>query len=309
MDYSFVIPCYNSELTITNVVEDIIKVMDLKTKKDFEIIMVNDCSKDGTANVINNLAKNYENVQSYNLAKNFGQHSALLAGYNQSCGKLVISLDDDGQTPACEVFKLIDKIHEGYDVVFAKYPSKKHSFYRNLGSKFNDKMACVMIEKPKDISISSYFIAKKFVIDEMVKYKNPYPYISGLVLRTTNSIANVDVDHRERTIGDSGYSFKKLIALWINGFTAFSVKPLRISMIVGLVFAIMGFGLTFYSVVNYFLNPLVPMGWTSMVAAVSSIGGVILIVMGMIGEYIGRIYISLNNSPQYVFRDEDTNVE
>lgn len=303
MKYSIVIPCYNSEKTIINVVDDLFGVM---KGKDFEIILINDFSKDNTEKVLINLSKAKNNIKFISFTKNFGQHAALLAGYRQASGDLIISMDDDGQTPANEVFKLVNKIQEGYDVVYAKYNHKKHSIFRNVGSKINDFMAVKLINKPKELYISSYFATKKFIIDEIVKYNNPFPYIGGLVLRTTGSICNVDVEHHDRAVGKSGYSFTKLFKLWLNGFTAFSIKPLRISVYFGVVAAILGIILFVYAIVNKLMNTNVPLGWTSMIATLSLLGGAILAVLGMIGEYIGRIYISLNNSPQYVIKEMDS---
>lgn len=302
MKYSFVIPCYNSSKTIGKVVDEINNKMLAMKEDNYEIILVNDSSKDNTRDVIFNLANN-SHITAISLAKNCGQHAACLAGYRASSGKYVISLDDDGQTPADEVDILLNKIIEGYDVVFARYPSKKHSWFKNFGSKINDIMACQLINKPKDLYLSSYFVAKRFVIDTIVAYNNPYPYIGGLLLMTTNKLCNVDVHHRSREIGDSGYTFKKLISLWFNGFTSFSVKPLRISMFFGIIVALLGFILTIYSVIRKIQNPEIAQGWASTMSAITVIGGVILIVLGMIGEYIGRIYISINNFPQYVIKE------
>ncbi len=306
MKYSFVIPCYKSKDTIVSVIEEISVAMNEKKENSFEVICVNDFPFDETFDLLKELVKQYSFLKVVNLSKNFGQHAALLAGYNEALGELVVSMDDDGQTPASEVFKLIEKLNEGYDVVFARYESKKHSAFRNFGSRVNDWMAEALIGKPKGLYISSYFVAKKYIIKEMVKYKYSFPYVSGLVLRTTAFISNADVDHRERTVGDSNYSFRKLISLWLNGFTAFSVKPLRISVILGIITALFGFLLTLYSLINFILNPLVPTGWTSTVAVVSIIGGVILMVLGMIGEYVGRIYLAINDTPQFVVKEKYT---
>lgn len=301
MKYSFVIPCYNSEKTINGVIDEINLIM---KNNSFEIILVNDFSSDNTLGIINNLAANFENITAISFAKNFGQHAALIAGYRQVTGDIIISLDDDGQTPANEVFNLINKLNEGYDVVYAKYSQKKHSFFRNIGSKVNDYMAVKLINKPKDLYVSSYFVANKFIIDEIIKYNNPFPYIGGLILRTTSSICNISVNHRDREYGKSGYSFSKLLKLWLNGFTAFSVKPLRVSVYFGILASMFGVVLFVYAIVNKIFNTDVPMGWTSMIATLSLLGGTILAVLGMIGEYIGRIYISLNNSPQYVIKEK-----
>ena len=299
---SFVIPCYRSEKTIEKVIEEIRLTMS-KHNDDFEIILTNDASPDNTLGKIRELADKYDNVTGIDMAKNFGQHAGLMAGMRESKGDIVVFLDDDCQTPADECYKLIDKLNEGYDVVYASYPEKKHSGFRNFGSLVNKKMTEYLLEKPKDLYISSYFAARRYVVDEMIKYANPYPYVIGLVLRTTGNITNVPVNHREREEGRSGYTFGKLMALWINGFTAFSVKPLRIATYMGLISAFFGLLYAIYAVINKFINPAAPLGWTSMIIILLVLGGMILAVLGLIGEYIGRIYISMNNSPQYVIRE------
>jgi undecaprenyl-phosphate 4-deoxy-4-formamido-L-arabinose transferase len=201
------------------------------------------------------------------------------------------------------VGKLLDAIEEGADVVYARYGHKQHSGFRNFGSKVNELMTRVMLGKPKDLYISSYFAAKRFVVEEMLRYQNPYPYVIGLVLRSTKKIVNVDVTHREREIGTSGYTVGKLLALWFNGFTAFSVKPLRIATVLGVLSACAGFLYGIYTIIKKFVNPDVVVGFSALMAATVFFGGLILLMLGIIGEYIGRIYISLNNSPQYVIRE------
>ena len=300
---SFVIPCYRSENTLEEVVAEINEAMRALSNYTYEIILINDSSPDGTFNTIKRIASKYENVIGADMSKNFGQHAALMAGFSFASGDIVVCLDDDGQTPALEVGKLLDKIEEGYDVVYAKYDNKQHSGFRNFGSRVNSMMTEQMLGKPKELYVSSYFAAKRFVVDEMLKYQNCYPYVIGLVLRTTKNICNVSVNHRAREVGESGYSFKKLINLWMNGFTSFSVKPLRMATYAGLAVVLFGFLFFIWTVINYFTNPLVPVGWSSTVALILAVGGMILVVLGMIGEYIGRIYISINNSPQYVIRE------
>lgn len=303
MKISYVIPCYRSMNTLEAVVEEIKEAMSKLDKYTYEIILINDCSPDDTISTIRKICKENDNIIGLDMAKNFGQHAALMAGFRHVTGDVVVCLDDDGQTPANEVDKLLAKIEEGYDVVYAKYEEKKHSAFRNLGSWMNKVMTEALLGKPKDLYVSSYFAARRYVIDEMARYNNAFPYVIGLVLRTTNRICNVSVKHREREIGTSGYSLGKLLALWINGFTAFSVKPLRIATFGGVIVALAGFVYTIYIVVNKFINPEVPLGWSSTMALILIIGGLILAVLGMIGEYIGRIYICLNNSPQYVIRE------
>lgn len=306
---SFVIPCYNSEKTIEKVVEEIISTIDQKNQDEYEIILVNDCSKDNVWDKIKILAKNNKNIKGISFAKNFGQHSALMAGYNKATGDIVVSLDDDGQTPADEVYSLIAKLDEGYDVVYASYEHKQHSMARNIGTKINNMMCEKLLGKPKGLMITSFFVARKFVIEEVKKYRNSYAYVPGLVLRTTKNISSVPVNHRERKMGQSGYSFIKLLALWMNGFTAFSVLPLRISTLMGMGTAAIGFIYCIYILINKMMNPQVPIGWSSTIGVMLLIGGMILFVLGMIGEYLGRVYISLNNAPQYVIREETEMIE
>jgi undecaprenyl-phosphate 4-deoxy-4-formamido-L-arabinose transferase len=300
---SFVIPCYRSEQTIGRVVMEINKTMKALTRYTYEIVLVNDASPDNTFEAIRALCEQQKNICGVNLAKNFGQHSALMAGFSYVKGDIVVCLDDDGQTPADEVGKLLDAIEEGADVVYARYEHKQHSGFRNFGSKVNELMTRVMLGKPKDLYLSSYFAAKRFVVEEMLRYQNPYPYVIGLVLRSTKKIVNVDVTHREREIGTSGYTVGKLLALWFNGFTAFSVKPLRIATVLGVLSACAGFLYGIYTVIKKFVNPDVVVGFSALMAATVFFGGLILLMLGIIGEYIGRIYISLNNSPQYVIRE------
>lgn len=300
---SFVIPCYRSEQTIGRVVEEIDTTMEKLSEYAYEIVLVNDASPDDTFETIRALCEGRKNICGVNLAKNFGQHAALMAGFRHARGDVVVCLDDDGQTPADEVGKLLDKMEEGYDVVYAKYAHKQHSLFRNFGSRINERMTRIMLGKPKELYISSYFAMKKFVAQELIRYENPFPYVIGLVLRTTKKIVNVEVTHREREIGTSGYTVGKLLGLWFNGFTAFSIKPLRIATVVGVVSACGGFAYGIYTIVKKFVNPAVPVGFSALMAALVFFCGLILMMLGMIGEYIGRIYISMNNSPQYVIRE------
>lgn len=305
---SFVIPCYRSEHTLTSVISEIENTMDLLQQYVYEIVLVNDCSPDDTFHVIRQLCEQKPYVKGINLARNFGQHAALMAGMRHTSGDYMVCLDDDGQSPADEVGKLLGKLEEGYDAVYAKYEHKHHSAFRNLGSKVNELMLRVMLDKPASLYVSSYFAVKRFVVEDMVRYENSYPYVIGLVLRATKNIANVTVTHRDRMEGKSGYTLKKLLGLWINGFTAFSVKPLRIATLMGAICAAFGFLYGFYTIVKKLVNPEVPLGFSSIMSAIVFFGGMMMLMLGLIGEYIGRIYISLNNSPQYVIK-EKINVE
>lgn len=300
---SFVIPCYRSENTIFHVVTEIKEKMEQLTQYEYDIFLINDCSPDGTLASIRKLCEVNEHIKGISFARNFGQHAALMAGLRHADGDYVVCLDDDGQTPANEVDKLLGKLEEGFDAVYAKYEHKQHSAFRNVGSKLNELMTRIMLDKPKNLYVSSYFAVRRFVVEDMIRYENSYPYVIGLVLRATKNITNVVVHHREREEGNSGYTIKKLLGLWFNGFTAFSVKPLRIATMIGCFSAGIGFLYGIYTIVKRLVIPDIPVGFSAMMSALVFFGGMIMVMLGLIGEYVGRIYISLNNSPQYVIKE------
>ena len=301
---SIVIPCYRSETMIAGVVEDIEKEMkQLEEHYRYEIILVNDSSPDGTFEEIRRLCQEKAYITGVNLARNFGQHAALMAGFRQMKGDYLVCMDDDGQTPASSIGELIRGLEEGRDVVYAKYEHKHHNAFRNFGSRVNDWMLCFMLGKPKDLYISSFFAAKRFIVDEILRYQNAFPYVIGLVLRATKNIGNVTVEHHDRRAGESGYTLGKLFSLWFNGFTSFSEKPLRIATMAGVGCAALGFLYGLYTVIKKLVNPLVPVGFSSLMAAIMFIGGMLMLMLGLIGEYVGRMYICMNNAPQYVIRE------
>ena len=299
---SFVIPCYRSALTIRAVADEIDSAMAELPEYEHEIILVNDCSPDNTFEVISELALQRGHITAVDLARNFGQHAALMAGMRRSSGDIIVCLDDDGQTPACEVGRLLEKLEEGFDVVYASYDSKQHSGFRNFGSRVNALMTEIMLGKPRELSLTSYFAAKRFIIDEMLRYENCFPYVMGLVLRSTRNICNVPVTHRKREEGRSGYTMGKLLSLWMNGFTSFSIKPLRMATYLGAFTAFLGFVYAVIIVIRHFTEGMAPLGWSSTTALLLLLGGIILVVLGLIGEYVGRIFMCVNSSPQYVER-------
>ena len=302
---SFVIPCYRSEKTLPQVVGTIQET--LKTRKDFdsEIILVNDASPDDTWGTIKSLCSSYDNVKGINLAKNSGQQAAIMAGLRHTKGDLVAVSDDDGQTPIETVFEFYDCMEEGgYDVVCADYQDRgRRSLFRRLGSWADNTMMRMAVDRPEDIRLSVYFLAKRFVVDEILKYNNAYPHMEGLLLRTTLNSGNVKVDQKERASGSSGYNFKKLLSTWVNGLTTFSIKPLRLAVILGMLMALAGFIIIVALVVVKIAGPEMEHGWTSLVATNILIGGMIMMILGVIGEYVGRIYLCLNQNPQYVVKE------
>ena len=300
---SFVIPCYNSENTIRSVIDEIISVVSEQGEYDFEIIASVDASPDNVLDVLISMAEKDKHIKVLDMAINGGQHAALMAGMFYSTGDYVVLLDDDGQCPTDKLWELMQPLSEGYDVSYAKYPIKKESGFRTWGSSVNDSMCRSMLKKPKDLQLSNFVVFKRFVVDKMLEYKNPYPYIDGLVLRTSAKISNVEMDERERTQGKSNYTFRKLLNLFINGFTAFSVKPLRIATYMGGICSMAGFIFMITLIIRKIIYGAgIDAGYTSLMAVMLFIGGAIMLLLGVIGEYVGRMYISINCSPQYVVR-------
>lgn len=304
---SFVIPCYNSTNTISAVVDEIRDTMiNSFADYEYEIILVNDCSPDGTTyNKITELAEKDKHIKGLNLARNFGQPSAVMAGLHYAKGNYIVCGDDDGQTPFNEFPKLFEKIKEGYDIVEAKYTVReKRSLFRKLGTFANETMATSLISKPKGLVLTSFWCISRFVADEMLKYENPYPYIGGLLLRVSKNACNVSVSHRERLSGKSGYSFSRLINLWLNGFTNFSIKPLRFATISGLLIAFAGFIYGIITIIKKLLNPSMPSGYASTLVVILFLFGFTFLFLGMIGEYVGRIYICINRQPQFIIKEK-----
>ena len=301
---SYVIPCYRSENTIEGVVAEIRELQEKHLEDEYEIILVNDSSPDNVWNTIKKLTQQYDNITGLCLSKNFGQHAALLAGYREAKGDVVVSIDDDGQIAVEDTYKLIDRLDDGFDVVYGKYHVKKHNKFRNLGSWLCGWMMVHIMDVPRNFAGSSFYVARRYVMEEMEKYPNAYVFLPGLVFRTTNKVDSVFVGHRSRTMGESGYTIGKLIALWVNGATTFSVKPLRISSFLGCIIALLGVIASCMVVIKKLLHPEMVAGWSSLMAVTLVLCGTILIVLGMVGEYVGRLYMGFNQTPQYVIREK-----
>ncbi len=300
---SFVIPCYNSSETILHVLNEITHVMK-QSQDSYEIITVVDGSPDNVFDVLENIAQTNDHLKIVDLSKNFGQANALMAGYNYASGNIIITLDDDGQCPLDNVFRLIEPIEQDHaDMVVARYPHKKQSWFKNFGSKVNGLMSRKMLGFPKDFEMSNFYAFNSLVRDQIIKYKNPYPYLSGLAFNATRRIINVEMEERNRTAGSSNYTLTKLISLWLNGFTSFSVAPLRVADVLGLICAVVGFAYGLFTVIRRLVFSDIQAGYSSLLAVTLFIGGVIMILLGLIGEYVGRIFICINDRPQYVVRE------
>ena len=302
MKISIVIPVYNGADTITDVIASIVKEFE---NSNYEIILVNDGSRDNSEKICENIALSNKNIKFISLRKNFGEHNAVLCGLNYIAGDYTAIIDDDFQNPPAEIKKLLDTALEGnFDVVFSKYDEKKHSIFRNIGSKINDKAANVLLKKPKNLYLSSFKLINKAVVREIIKYKGPFPYIDGLILRVTNNMTSVLVDHKERNKGKSNYTLKKLISLYFNMFFNFSVKPLRFFTIAGFIIFLIGIGFSVAFLIEKLLYPDTPAGWTSIIIAIITLSGFQIIFLGLIGEYLGKQYLDQNSTPQWVIKNE-----
>lgn len=270
--------------------------------RELEIVLVNDGSPDHSGAVCRQLAAERPHVRFVDLARNFGEHNAVMAGLNHCTGDAVVILDDDFQNPPSEVEKLVAAIAAGHDVAWSCYEQKQHSWFRNLGSRFNDRMATLMLGKPRDLYLSSFKALSRFTVDEVIRYRGPYPYLDGLILRVTKNYTTVLCRHDARHEGKSGYTLRKLVALWLNMFTTFSVLPLRLASLVGFAVAVVGCVMALFFLWERIRHPDLERGWASLMVGMLVLAGIQLMVLGLIGEYLGRLYLQDSGRPQYVVR-------
>ena len=239
---SIVIGLYNSAKTIESVLEEIDQVLSACPEYEYEVILVDDRGPDNVFEVVKKCAAADKRIKVIRLAKNSGQTNAVMEGYRYVTGDYVVEMDDDFQMPAYEIPNMIQLLEEGdYDVVFAKYKEQKESAFRLLGSKINNKMTQIMLGKPKDLRINSFFVMRRFICDEITKYANHFPYVYGIIFSLTTNVANLEMEHRPRTNGTSNYNLRKLLGLWMNGFLNYSVKPLRLAVFIGVLITIISF--------------------------------------------------------------------
>ena len=301
--YSFVIPCYNSSESIRHVVELTMEEMEKMNRREFEFVLVNDYSSSTkTMPVLKKLAEEYPCVTVLNLAKNAGQHNAIMAGLNYAKGDILIGMDDDMQTHPSQLPYLFEELEKGYDIVYGYYPEKKHSAFRNFGSWVNYISVRILIGKPKELKTSSYWVARKFVRDSVIEYQAPYAYIQGLFLRTTRNISCIPIQHFQREEGESNYTFKRLLKLWSN-IIGFSITPLRLTEYCGFGLSLLSIIAAVVVLIRKILNPAMALGWPSLMIVICFFSGIQLMFLGLIGEYIGSMFLGLNRQPQYVIRE------
>ena len=289
-ELSVIIPVYKGEKTISKLVESLIE--ELRTY-DFEIILVNDGSPDNSEKICRELAGIHRNINFISLRKNFGEFNTVICGLNHIVGKYAVIIDDDFQNPPSEIVKLLDKAKsEGFDVVYSYYTEKKHHFFRNFGSWLVNRLTTSLLNKPADLYLSSFKLIKKEVVDEIIKYKGPYPYIDALILRVTNNIGKTEVQHSERMEGESNYTIKKLITLFMTILFGYSLLPIRVVLSLGISLVI----LSILLIILYIFKVIPDWGLSMFVF----FGGIQLTSLGIIGEYISKSFLSQNGTPQYV---------
>jgi len=308
MLYSVIVPCYNSGPTIRKVVEMTSEKLNSMGKTNYEFVLVDDHSPDGgkTIQELKSLVNDYDYVKVVELAQNSGQHNAIMAALNHASGDVIISMDDDLQTHPSQLPILMEEFEKGFDIVYGYYPEKKHNGFRNFGSYVNYLSVRFLIGKPKDMKTSSFWIIRKFVRDYIIEYKSPYTHLQGLFLRTTRNISSVPIKHFERESGTSNYTFKKLLNLWSN-IIGYSIAPLRLSQYLGGLLSIGGLLGALIVLIRKLLIPSTALGWSSVMVAIFFFSGIILFFLGVIGEYIGRMFLGMNHQPQYVVRTVYTN--
>lgn len=295
---SIVIPVYNGAKTIGELVGALAA---LSIKGGHEIVLVNDGSRDNSLAVCRDLLRNCRvPLTVVDLARNFGEHNAVMAGLRAARGAWVVTMDDDLQNPPGEVVRLLEYAQStGKEAVYTWYGTKEHAAWRNLGSRFTNQVADLLLDKPKGLYLSSFRCLSAFVVEHVTRYAGPFPYIDGLVLQVTQNIDRIEVKHLPRAEGRSNYTLRRLVRLWLSMFVNFSVMPLRLSTLTGIAISLFGAVAT----VLVFIEAMfysTPPGWGSIMAAVLLLSGVQLLILGIVGEYLGRLYLTVNGKPQSI---------
>lgn len=300
---SLVIPVYGSEQVLPELVRRLQGMLERQGRPqgDYELILVCDCSPDRSWAVIRRLAEQFPWVRGILLRMNAGQHNALMAGFRQARGRIIVTMDDDLQHSPDDIPLLLAELAQGgRDVVYARFKSRKHAAWKIAGSRINDLVAGYLMNKPRGLYLSPFRAMTAAIRDDILRYQGPYVYVDGLILSVTRNIGTVDVDHHDRYAGDSGYSLSKSVSLWLKMATNFSIVPLRITSFVGLCFAGLGFVLALALIIQKLTVDRMPIGWSSLIVTILIVGGVQLLALGMVGEYLGRVLLILNSRPQYV---------
>src|SRR5438128_1988205 len=297
---SIVIPVYNAANSIAELVG---ALQDLSISGGHEIVLVNDGSRDNSLQVCNALVDGaHVPITLVNLARNYGEHNAVMAGLRHASGAHVVTMDDDLQNPPEEVARLLAFAQQsGREVVYTCYDEKQHAFWRNLGSRFTNWVAGFVLDKPKGFYLSSFRCMSAFVVREITRYDGPFPYVDGLILQVTQDIDRLTVRHLPRAVGRSNYTLRRLLRIWLSMFVNFSVMPLRLSTLTGFALSLIGTVGSLVAITEaLFFAP--PAGWASLMAAVLLLSGVQLLILGLVGEHLGRLYLTANRKPQSIVK-------
>jgi undecaprenyl-phosphate 4-deoxy-4-formamido-L-arabinose transferase len=298
---SIVVPVYRGAETIAGLVAELAK---LRPEGGMEVVLVNDGSPDNSAEVCVALVAQAPLPLVYvEHARNYGEHNAVMTGLRHARGAYVITMDDDLQNPPEEVTRLYDHARlGGWDVVYTRYAEKKHAPWRNLGSRFANQVADWLLDKPKGLYLSSFRCMSAFVVGSVTRYSGPYPYVDGLVMQVTQRIDSIEVRHLPRAVGRSNYTLRRLVRLWLNLATSFSLAPLRVAIYAGAGMAALGSIGAVATIVEALTRHDAPSGWASTMTVVLLVAGVQSMILGVLGEYVGRTFLSANGKPQGTVR-------
>jgi undecaprenyl-phosphate 4-deoxy-4-formamido-L-arabinose transferase len=304
-DISFVIPMYRTGDGIVHLMD---AFRNLPAGDEYELILVNDASPDGTLERARAIIPTMPiPVKLVDLARNFGEHAAVLEGFRHTRGRWIVNLDDDLQNPIGEALRLVEHLRKtGADVVYSFYERKRHHWFRNFGSWLTNRMAVFMVGKPEDLYLSSFRAINRDLLERITAYAGPYPYVDGLILGATNRIERLQVAHAKRAVGHSGYTMRRLVRLWMNMFFNFSIMPLRLASVLGAVLCMVGLVLLVTVLIEHYFSDVKSVGWGSLMAAVSIFSGSQLLILGVLGEYVGRAYMTVSRKPQSIVREVAT---
>lgn len=301
-EISIVIPVYNSHECVAELSRQIKDALN-GVGITYEQIMVNDCSRDSSWEEIKKEAAHNPALLGINLRKNGGQDSAILAGLNYAGGNYVVIMDDDLQHSPYDIPRLYEEIKKGFDVVYADFETKKQKLWKNMGSWFNGKISEIALDKPKDIYLSPFKILSAGVVKEMCRFENLFPYIDGLIFQVTKNITQIPLEHHERAAGTSNYNLIKSIKVFMRMLFGFSTMPLKLASFTGFFSALVGLFLAVYYAVKYFLGKESLTGWTTLVILILILGGLILVSLGIIGRYLGQVYLTVNRQPKFIVKE------
>jgi undecaprenyl-phosphate 4-deoxy-4-formamido-L-arabinose transferase len=300
---SILIPVYKNDGGLDELVRRISATMSNSSYSNrFELILIDDCSPDNSWQVIQQLAKTHHFVQGATLSRNFGQHNAIMAGLNLVSGQYVVLMDDDLQHPPEAIPSMLDELAAGADVCYTNYANRQHAAWKIAGSKFNDWVASWLLSKPRGLYLSSFKALKRGVVEQIRSHEGPFAYLDGLILDVTRRIKSVEIQHAARAFGEGNYSFTKSFSLWLRMVTGTSIVPLRMVTLMGALIALLGFLGAVFVVVSNYLYPAESKGWASIIVTILLVSGFQTLFIGILGEYLGRIHLRLNNKPQYLFR-------